>query len=83
MNEYISNLIERNQNVISNINNENDKKTYLNNLIWASNLNQRLSNLDYSEREQALEKIKEVLNNDYLTLAGGVLEEEIVKGRSI
>lgn len=83
MNEYINSLIERNRNVISNINNESDKQTYLNNLIWASNLNQRLHNLDYQEREQAIEQIKEVLNNDYVVFTGGILEEEIIKGRGM
>lgn len=83
MNEYINSLIERNRNVISNINNESDKQTYLNNLIWASNLNQRLHNLDYQEREQAIEQIKELLNNDYVVFAGGILEEEIIKGRGM
>lgn len=82
MNEYIANLIQRNQNSFDNVNefSETDRKTYLQNLKWAIDLNQRLGNLDYQEREKAIDKIKETLNSDFVNLAGGTLEE-VKKGR--
>ncbi len=77
MSEYIANLIKRNQLAFGNISEYHsvDRQKYLNNIKWAIALNQRLNTLDYQEREKTMEYIKKVLNNDYVDLAGGVIEK--------
>lgn len=83
MKGYITNLVKRNQSSFGNISeyHSTDRENYLKNLEWAIALNQKLGNLDYQEREKAIDHIKEVLNCDYVNLAGGTLEEEVKKGR--
>ena len=60
---YISKL-ERNLNVLDKAP-ENIKSQCISNITWARDLIIRLEQLDYQEREQAIEEIHKVLDNDY------------------
>ena len=65
--EHYLKKIERNANIAdrapSNIRNE-----IYTNIRWARDLAERLDNLDYNEREQAIAKIHKIMDDDYQTM---------------
>lgn len=63
---YLSKL-ERNVNVLDKAP-ENVRKQCAQNIIWARELIGRLELLDYQEREQAIEQLHKILDDDYQTM---------------
>ena len=71
--EHYLSKIERNLNVLDKASAE-VKEQCRNHIVWARELSKRLEQLDYSEREEAISKIHEVMDNDY-QLMGFSLEQ--------
>lgn len=65
--EHYLSKIERNANVVSNAPEEFREK-YIANIKWARELSGRLDQLDYDQREIAINKIHEVLDEDYAAM---------------
>lgn len=63
---YLS-KIQRNINVLDKAP-EHVRNQCVNNITWARELSSRLQTLDYQEREQAINKIHEILDNDYVLM---------------
>lgn len=51
-----------------------------NNIMWARELSGKLPQLDYAEREQAIQKIHEVLDSDYENM-GFTINDTLSKTR--
>lgn len=65
--EHYLSKIERNANVVSNAPEEIREKCIAN-IKWARELSNRLDQLDYDQREIAISKIHEVLDEDYASM---------------
>ena len=58
---------------------ENIRGEVLNNINWARELIQRLEQLDYDVREEAIQKIHEVLDSDYEKMGYSLDSNEITR----
>ena len=62
--EHYASKLERNINVLDKAP-KSVKEECKKNIIWAKNLIKRLELLDYHEREDAIERIHKILDEDY------------------
>ena len=76
--EHYLSKIERNANVVDRAP-RNIKNECLTNIRWARDLSQRLENLDYQEREQAIQKIHEILDEDYKRMGFSLEQHNTMK----
>lgn len=65
--EHYLSKIQRNQNVIDKAP-ENVKMDCLNNLRWAIEISKRLDQLDYDVRENTIDKIHRLMDEDYVKM---------------
>lgn len=65
--EHYLSKIERNLNVLDKAP-EYIRGDVYDHIVWAKELSKRLEMLDYQEREQAIVKIHNVLDNDYMLM---------------
>lgn len=79
--EHYLSKIERNANVLDKAN-ESIKKECLQHVIWARDLSKRLEQLDYTEREQAIKHIHEVMDGDYALMGYEVKSNESSTGKA-
>jgi len=77
--EHYLSKIERNTNVLDKAP-EQIKEKCINDIKWARELSARLNQLDYAQREEAINSIHTLMDEDY-TLMGFELNPETAKKR--
>ena len=74
--------INRNKSVIDQISSEETKVAMLHHIRWALELASRLDKLDYDKRDEAINNIIRVMNDDFKA-AGFEIEEDLEKTQEI